>query len=107
MDSRAGASGPRAAEAVCGERDRRRLSPGAAIRGADGERRAWALLAAVVALTPGTVWPNVRLSLWDNSFHNTLQKHDLARFCCLATHLEGPRNILPGRISKCKTSSFT
>ena len=48
--------------------------------GASGERRAWVLLASVVALTLGTVWLNVRFSLWNNSFYNTLQNHDLAGF---------------------------
>ena len=47
---------------------------------APGERRAWALLAAVVALTLGTVWINVRFSVWNNRFYDTLQNHDLAGF---------------------------
>lgn len=47
---------------------------------AQGERRAWALLAGVVALTLSTVWLNVRFSAWNNSFYNTLQNHDLAGF---------------------------
>lgn len=44
-----------------------------------GERRAWALLAGVVALTLSTVWLTVRFSAW-NSFYNTLQNHDLSGF---------------------------
>ncbi len=59
---------------------------------APSERRAWALLAAVVALTLGTVWINVRFSVWNNRFYDTLQNHDLAGFwhqlgifCMLAT----------------------
>ncbi len=47
---------------------------------APGERRAWALLAAVVTLTLGTVWINVRFSVWNNRFYDTLQNHDLAGF---------------------------
>lgn len=44
------------------------------------QRRAWALLAAVVGLTLSTVWLNVRFSAWNNSFYNTLQNHDLSGF---------------------------
>jgi putative ATP-binding cassette transporter len=47
---------------------------------APGERRAWAMLAGVVALTLSAVWLNVRFSAWNNSFYNTLQNHDLAGF---------------------------
>ncbi|MEO8923151.1 MAG: SbmA/BacA-like family transporter [Caldimonas sp.] len=47
---------------------------------AAGERRAWLLLAAVVALTLGTVWINVRFSVWNNRFYDTLQNHDLPGF---------------------------
>lgn len=47
---------------------------------AQGERRAWVLLASVVALTLGTVYLNVRFSVWNNNFYNTLQNHDLAGF---------------------------
>lgn len=47
---------------------------------APGERRAWALLAGVIALTLSAVWLNVRFSAWNNSFYNTLQNHDLAAF---------------------------
>lgn len=44
------------------------------------ERRAWLLLASVVALTLGAVWLNVQFSNWNNSFYNTLQNHDLPGF---------------------------
>ncbi len=44
------------------------------------ERRAWLLLAAVIALTLGAVWLNVQFSNWNNSFYNTLQNHDLPGF---------------------------
>jgi putative ATP-binding cassette transporter len=47
---------------------------------APGERRAFAFLAAVVALTLGTVWINVRFSVWNNRFYDTLQNHDLPGF---------------------------
>jgi putative ATP-binding cassette transporter len=47
---------------------------------ARGERRAWALLASVVALTLGSVWLNVQFSIWNNRFYDTLQNHDLAGF---------------------------
>lgn len=47
---------------------------------ATGERRAWVLLASVIALTLSSVWLNVRFSAWNNSFYNTLQNHDLAAF---------------------------
>ncbi|MDE2094091.1 MAG: ABC transporter ATP-binding protein/permease [Burkholderiales bacterium] len=56
------------------------------------ERRAWALLASVVALTLGSVWLNVQFNLWNNRFYDTLQNHDLPGFwrqlgvfCALAT----------------------
>ena len=56
------------------------------------ERRSWAMLLAVVALTLIAVWLNVRFSLWNNAFYDALQKHDLAAFwkqigvfCALAT----------------------
>lgn len=44
------------------------------------ERRAWLLLASVIALTLGSVWLNVQFSNWNNSFYNTLQNHDLPGF---------------------------
>lgn len=44
------------------------------------ERRAWLLLAAVIALTLSSVWLNVQFSSWNNSFYNTLQNHDLPGF---------------------------
>lgn len=44
------------------------------------ERRAWLLLAAVIALTLGSVWLNVQFSNWNNRFYNTLQNHDLPGF---------------------------
>lgn len=44
------------------------------------ERRAWLLLASVIALTLGSVWLTVQFSNWNNSFYNTLQNHDLAGF---------------------------
>lgn len=47
---------------------------------ARAERRAWVLLAAVVALTLGTVGINVRFSVWNNRFHDALQNHDLHGF---------------------------
>jgi putative ATP-binding cassette transporter len=47
---------------------------------APGERRAWALLAAVVVLTLLIVWVNVLFSGWNNRFYDTLQNHDLAEF---------------------------
>ena len=47
---------------------------------APGERRAWLLLVAVVALTLLAVWLNVRFSLWNNRFYDTLQNHDLGGF---------------------------
>ena len=45
-----------------------------------GQRRAWLLLVAVVALTLLAVWLNVRFSLWNNRFYDTLQNHDLKGF---------------------------
>lgn len=45
-----------------------------------GERRAWWLLVSVVVLTLLAVWLNVRFSLWNNRFYDTLQNHDLAGF---------------------------
>ena len=63
---------------------RRALSEGWALARpfwrAPGERRSWALLATVVTLTLGTVWINVRFSVWNNRFYDTLQNHDLAGF---------------------------
>ncbi len=47
---------------------------------APGERRAWVLLACVLALTLATVWINVEFSNWNNRFYDTLQNHDLAGF---------------------------
>ncbi len=47
---------------------------------APGERMAWVLLGAVVALTLSAVWLNVRFNMWNNSFYDTLQNHDLAGF---------------------------
>jgi putative ATP-binding cassette transporter len=44
------------------------------------ERGAWALLAAVVFLTLGSVWLNVRFSDWNNRFYDALQNHDLHAF---------------------------
>lgn len=44
------------------------------------QRRAWALLVAVVALTLGTVWLNVRFNRWNNAFYDTLQNHDMPAF---------------------------
>jgi len=44
------------------------------------ERRAWILLAAVIALTLGIVWINVLFSNWNNRFYDTLQNHDLRGF---------------------------
>ncbi len=47
---------------------------------ARGERRAWALLAAVIALTLAMVWLNVQFNNWNNRFYDALQNHDLAAF---------------------------
>jgi vitamin B12/bleomycin/antimicrobial peptide transport system ATP-binding/permease protein len=47
---------------------------------APGERRAWLLLGAVIALTLGSVWLNLQFSQWNNSFYNSLQNHDLPGF---------------------------
>lgn len=44
------------------------------------ERRAWALLAAVLVLTLGTVALNVRFSTWNSAFYDALQNRDLAAF---------------------------
>lgn len=44
------------------------------------ERGAWALLGAVVSLTLGSVWLNVRFSAWNNRFYDALQNHDMAGF---------------------------
>ncbi len=44
------------------------------------QRRSWALLIAVVALTLGSVALNVRFSAWNNTFYDALQNHDLNAF---------------------------
>lgn len=44
------------------------------------ERRAWLLLASVIALTLSAVWLNVQFSQWNNNFYNTLQDHNLPGF---------------------------
>lgn len=47
---------------------------------ARSERRAWSLLAAVVALLLGTVALNVRFSAWNRAFYDALQNHDPRAF---------------------------
>jgi len=44
------------------------------------QRRAWLLLIAVVMLTLAGVWLNVRFSVWNNRFYDTLQSRDLHDF---------------------------
>lgn len=43
-------------------------------------RKGGALLAAVVALTLGSVWLNVQFNSWNNAFYNALQQRDLPAF---------------------------
>jgi vitamin B12/bleomycin/antimicrobial peptide transport system ATP-binding/permease protein len=45
-----------------------------------GSRRAWLLLASVVALTLASVALNVQFSRWNNSFYTALQERDLGAF---------------------------
>ena len=44
------------------------------------ERGAWVQLAAIVALSLGTVWINVRFSAWNNAFYDALQGRQLNEF---------------------------
>src|SRR6185369_5199301 len=44
------------------------------------QRRAWLLLIAVVMLTLAGVWLNVRFSVWNNRFYDTLQSRNLHDF---------------------------
>jgi putative ATP-binding cassette transporter len=48
--------------------------------GSSEKGRAWALLAAIVALTLGNVYVLVLLNEWNNRFYNALQEYDVSGF---------------------------